>query len=204
MEIPIHAAEPDGTDALSDLVGLLSDTEMDTDNGIVHHPATPPPHSPSPLPMDTSFGSFCHPRGLPRRINDAAATTRSYSCTPGTTHLRDDNIIYSRRERETRRFNGILIHTEETRKEWSNLVEVLRSKQFYTLQDNMIQLLFQEATTVNLHMKLLSQDKIRRRQSKKYRDLQGKIMKYLEQYAGGQKTPNSFLRSCAHLNAPTL
>ena len=68
----------------------------------------------------------------------------------------------------------------------------------------MIQLLFQEATTVNLQMRLLSQDKIRRRQSKKYRDLQGKIMKYWEQYAGGQKTPNSLLKSCAHLNAPTL
>ena len=66
----------------------------------------------------------------------------------------------------------------------------------------MIQLLFQEATTVNLQMR--RRDKIRRRQSKKYRDLQGKIMKYWEQYAGGQKTPNSLLRSCAHLNAPTL
>ena len=55
----------------------------------------------------------------------------------------------------------------------------------------MIQLLFQEATTVNLQMRL-------------YRDLQGKIMKYWEQYAGGQKTLNSLLRSCAHLNAPTL
>ena len=40
--------------------------------------------------------------------------------------------------------------------------------------------LFQEATTVNLQMKLLSQDKIRRRQSKKYRDLQEKIMKIIE------------------------
>ena len=61
MEIPIFAAEPDRTDALSDLVGLLSVTEMDTDDGIAHHAASLPPRSPSPLPMDTSFGSFAIP-----------------------------------------------------------------------------------------------------------------------------------------------
>ena len=61
MEIPIYAAEPDRTDALGDLVGFLSDTEMDTDDKIAHHAASPPPRSPSPLPMDTSFGSFAIP-----------------------------------------------------------------------------------------------------------------------------------------------
>ena len=69
---------------------------------------------------------------------------------------------------------------------------------FYML----VQLLDGEARLAALQVKLVSQRKMKRLQRKKYRNLQGKIFSFWEDYKNGKKTSLELLNACSHLNAP--
>lgn len=70
---------------------------------------------------------------------------------------------------------------------------------FYVL----IELLGREAAMVELQAKLVSEDKLKRHQRKKYAHLQGRMFKYWNEYVEGSRSTSSLLRACSRLYGPT-
>lgn len=69
---------------------------------------------------------------------------------------------------------------------------------FYLL----INLLYREARLANLHIRLVSEMKLKRFQRKKYRNVQAKIFSYWEEYENGQRSSLRLLKACSHVNGP--
>ena len=70
---------------------------------------------------------------------------------------------------------------------------------FYIL----IQLLHREARLTSLHIRLVSERKLRRIQRKKYCNLQTKIFSLLEGFTNGERSARRLLKACSYLNGPT-
>ncbi|XP_077868947.1 uncharacterized protein LOC144359867 [Saccoglossus kowalevskii] len=73
---------------------------------------------------------------------------------------------------------------------------------FYLL----VTLLHREATIINVHVRLVSEKKLRSRQKKKFRDLQGRIFKLWEEFQRNEISVEKLLRSSSRLygNAPVV
>ena len=69
---------------------------------------------------------------------------------------------------------------------------------FYLL----INLLHSEARLTALHVRLVSEQKLKRIQRKKYRKLQARVFTYWEEYNNQQKSAAQLLRACSYLNGP--
>ena len=67
----------------------------------------------------------------------------------------------------------------------------------------LINLLHQESTIVSLQVRLLSDKKLKRQQRLKYKNLQGKLFKYWEDFIAGEIKTRHLLRVCPHLNGPS-
>ena len=68
----------------------------------------------------------------------------------------------------------------------------------------LIQLLYMEAKIAAINVRLLSDDKARRLQSKKTKTREARIQKYWDQFARGRRTAGQLLKSCATLHLPTF
>ena len=69
---------------------------------------------------------------------------------------------------------------------------------FYVL----VPLLHEEARTVQLQQKLLSDSKLKRCQRKKYRTVQAKLFNVWEAYENGEKSTSSLLRTISRIYGP--
>jgi len=68
---------------------------------------------------------------------------------------------------------------------------------FYVL----LELLHQEAKIVSLQLRLVKQAKLQRFQKKTYRNLQGKILRYWDEFTAGQKMSSQLLKACSRVYA---
>ncbi|KAK4308837.1 hypothetical protein Pmani_019484 [Petrolisthes manimaculis] len=69
---------------------------------------------------------------------------------------------------------------------------------FYLL----ITLLHKEAKLTSLHIRLVSEKKLRRIQRRKYRELQNKLFILWDEYLRGDRSALQLLKACSHLNGP--
>lgn len=67
----------------------------------------------------------------------------------------------------------------------------------------LIALLHDEAKVVQLQLRLLSENKLRKRARRKYAEINGKLWKLWGEFAAGTRTTSSMLRAAAHLQLPT-
>ncbi len=68
----------------------------------------------------------------------------------------------------------------------------------------LLPLLFQEAKLVELQIKLVSENKYKRAQRKRYRQLTGKLFRLWDQYREGEKTVSELLRAITKFNGPAI
>ena len=66
----------------------------------------------------------------------------------------------------------------------------------------LIALLYDEAKTTSLEVRLVREAKLQRHQRKMYRQLQGRLFKLWDEYGSGNRTPTQLLKACARLYAP--
>ena len=66
----------------------------------------------------------------------------------------------------------------------------------------LINLLHREARRTSLHIRLVSEKKLRRIQRKKFRDLQTKIAGLWDEYNSGARSARKLLKACSYLNGP--
>jgi len=66
----------------------------------------------------------------------------------------------------------------------------------------LITMLRREAAMVNIHAQMVSDRKLCRIQSKKYKSVQGKVFKAWGEYSAGNTTTSALLRACSHLVEP--
>ncbi|XP_071495090.1 uncharacterized protein [Diadema antillarum] len=71
---------------------------------------------------------------------------------------------------------------------------------FYKL----VHLLQEQAALIHLQVRLLSANKLKRRQRKQYRHAQGQLFEQWDDYIARNKTAKELLRRCSHIMAPTL
>ena len=63
----------------------------------------------------------------------------------------------------------------------------------------MLRLLHEQAQLVDMQVRLVSDEKLRRRQRKQYRQVQGKILANWAEYVAGDLSAKQLLSRCAHL-----
>ena len=66
----------------------------------------------------------------------------------------------------------------------------------------LIHLLHQESRLVSMQVRLVSENKLKRQQQRKYKDLQAKIFKYWDDFIAGEMTSKQLLYACAYVNGP--
>ena len=66
----------------------------------------------------------------------------------------------------------------------------------------LIPLLYTESRTVRLHVRLISERKLRRHQRTQHRKLQGKIFEIWRRYQDNEISTSQLLRAVSHLNGP--
>ena len=66
----------------------------------------------------------------------------------------------------------------------------------------LIHLLHQESRLVSMQVHLVSENKLKRQQQRKYKDLQAKIVKYWDDFVAGEMTSKQLLHACAYVNGP--
>ncbi|XP_076036582.1 uncharacterized protein LOC143022320 [Oratosquilla oratoria] len=71
---------------------------------------------------------------------------------------------------------------------------------FYKL----LHLLQEKSHLIQLQVRLLSQNKLKRRQRTQYRRVQGQLFELWDEYIAGNKTAKKLLKRCSHIMAPTL
>ncbi|XP_028408207.1 uncharacterized protein LOC114530782 [Dendronephthya gigantea] len=69
---------------------------------------------------------------------------------------------------------------------------------FYLLVD----LLHRESRLVSVQVRLVSDNKLKRQQRRKYRKLQGRIFEHWDKFIAGEMTSKQLLHACAHVNGP--
>ena len=57
---------------------------------------------------------------------------------------------------------------------------------------------------VLLQVRLLSEEKLKRQQCRKYKNMQAKVFKYWEEFRAGERNSRQLLHACSHLNGPTM
>ena len=63
----------------------------------------------------------------------------------------------------------------------------------------MVRLLHEQAQLVDMQVRLVSEEKVKRRQRKLYRQVQGKILANWDQYIAGDLSAKQLLSRCTHL-----
>ena len=63
----------------------------------------------------------------------------------------------------------------------------------------MVRLLHEQAQLVDMQVRLVSDEKLKRRQRKQYRQVQGKILANWAEYVAGDLSAKQLLARCAHL-----
>ena len=53
-----------------------------------------------------------------------------------------------------------------------------------------------------MQVHLVSENKLKRQQQRKYKDLQAKIFKYWDDFVAGEMTSKQLLHACAYVNGP--
>ena len=66
----------------------------------------------------------------------------------------------------------------------------------------LINLLYREARLASLHIRLVSEKKLKRFQRRKYRNVQTNIFKYWEEFENGQRSSFQLLKACSRVNGP--
>ena len=66
----------------------------------------------------------------------------------------------------------------------------------------LIKFLHKEATFTALHIRLVSERKLKRIQRRKYRELQAKLFELWDQYEAKERSAKRLLKACSHLNGP--
>ncbi|XP_076036583.1 uncharacterized protein LOC143022321 [Oratosquilla oratoria] len=64
--------------------------------------------------------------------------------------------------------------------------------------------LLEQFHLIQLQVRLLSENKLKRRQLTQYRQVQGQLFELWDEYIAGNKTANELLKRCSHIMAPTL
>jgi len=57
---------------------------------------------------------------------------------------------------------------------------------------------------LSLQLRLVKQAKLQRFQKKTYRNRQGKILRYWDEFTAGQKTSSQLLKACSRVYGPTF
>ena len=68
----------------------------------------------------------------------------------------------------------------------------------------LINLLHREARLTSLHIRLVSEKKLKRVQRRKYRKQQAKIFSLWDEYCSGDKNARQLLRACSYINGPSF
>ena len=66
----------------------------------------------------------------------------------------------------------------------------------------LIKFLHKEATLTALHIRLVSERKLKRIQRRKYRELQANLFELWDQYEAKERSAKRLLKACSHLNGP--
>ena len=66
----------------------------------------------------------------------------------------------------------------------------------------MVRLLHEQAQLVGIQVRMVSEEKLKRRQRKKYRQVEGKLFENLAEYIAGELSAMKLLSRCAHLACP--
>ena len=66
------------------------------------------------------------------------------------------------------------------------------------------ELLHREARLSALHVRLVSEKKLKRIQRKQYRSIQSQIFVNWQEYTDGNKSVEQLLKACAHVNGPVI
>ena len=66
----------------------------------------------------------------------------------------------------------------------------------------LIQLLHQEARLTSLHIRLVTETKLKKVQRKTYRMIQSKVFKFWEEYEAGERPSKRLLKACTNLDGP--
>ena len=96
---------------------------------------------------------------------------------------------------------GRSIRTNNDIEGWHNRVNTQAQKsnlQFYL----MVELMYKEAAKIPLQLKMISEGKLRRRQRKQTKMVQGKILQLWDDYASNNITASHLLKKCGSLYAP--
>ena len=96
----------------------------------------------------------------------------------------------------------ISIRTNNDLEGWHNRLKSRGSAQMPLYL--MLTLLHDEAALVPIQVHLVSDNKLKRHQSVKFRNLQRKIFLYWDQYESGDKSAQQLLRACALLYGPRV
>lgn len=72
------------------------------------------------------------------------------------------------------------------------------SLQFYLL----VNLLHKEAKLTSIHIRLVSERKLRRIQRRRYRELQNKLFILWDEYMRGERSSSQLLKACSYSNGP--
>jgi hypothetical protein len=68
----------------------------------------------------------------------------------------------------------------------------------------MVQLLHEQSQLVNMQVCLVSEEKLKRRQRKQYRQVEGKLLASWSEYIAGELSAKQLLSRCAHLVCPNV
>ena len=66
----------------------------------------------------------------------------------------------------------------------------------------MVRLLHEQAQLVDMQVRLVSDEKLKRRQRKQYRQVQGQLFATWSEYTVGELSAKQLLSRCAHLACP--
>ena len=68
----------------------------------------------------------------------------------------------------------------------------------------MVRLLHEQAQLVDIQVRLVSEERLKRRQRKLYRQVQGKILANWAEYIAGNLSAKQLLSRCTHLISPNM
>ena len=68
----------------------------------------------------------------------------------------------------------------------------------------MVRLLYEQTQMVDMQVRLISEEKLKRRQRKQYRQVQGKLLASWAEYIAGKLSAKRLLARCAHLVCPSI
>ena len=96
---------------------------------------------------------------------------------------------------------GRSVCTNSDIEDWHNRVNTQAQKsnlQFYL----MVELMYKEAVKIPLQLKMISEGKLRRRQRKQTKMVQGKILQLWDDYASNKITASHLMKKCGSLYTP--